>query len=217
MAVGKPAIAVLAGVNGAGKSSVGGAMLAEHGADWYNPDTFARQLVAEADLDQTAANAHAWQYGRRRLEAAITNGTDFAFETTLGGNTIPALIERAADTHFVDMIFCGLSSPELHLHRVALRVSGGGHAIAEDRIRTRWISSHANLIRLLPRLSRLQVFDNSAEVALGTPVPAPLLVLQMLAGRVMHPGRADRDALTATSQWARPIVEAALELDGRTR
>jgi predicted ABC-type ATPase len=216
MAAGKPVIAVLAGVNGAGKSSVGGAMLAEHGADWYNPDTFARQLMADADMDQETANAHAWHYGRRRLEAAIANGTDFAFETTLGGNTIPALIERAADTHFIDMIFCGLFSPELHLRRVALRVSGGGHAIPEDRIRARWISSHANLIRLLPRLSRLQVFDNSAEAAPGTPVPAPLLVLQMLAGRAMYPGRADRDALAATPQWARPIVEAALELDGRT-
>ena len=32
----RPFIFVLAGVNGAGKSSVGGAMLAEHGLDWLS-------------------------------------------------------------------------------------------------------------------------------------------------------------------------------------
>jgi predicted ABC-type ATPase len=217
MPAGKPVIAVLAGVNGAGKSSVGGAMLTEHGANWYNPDTFARQIMADADIDQETANAHAWQYGRRSLEATIADGKNFAFETTLGGQTITALIERAAGSHFVDMIFCGLSSPEQHMQRVALRVSRGGHAIAEERIRTRWLSSHANLIRLLPRLSRLQVFDNSAEAEPGAGLPPPILVLHVLSGRVLHPNHADRAALAATPQWARPVVQAALELDSRLK
>ena len=38
----RPCILVLAGVNGAGKSSVGGALLAEHGLAWFNPDSYAR-------------------------------------------------------------------------------------------------------------------------------------------------------------------------------
>ena len=38
----RPFIFALAGVNGAGKSSVGGTILREHGLDWFNPDTFAR-------------------------------------------------------------------------------------------------------------------------------------------------------------------------------
>ena len=35
-------ITVLAGVNGAGKSSVGGALLTERGGEFYNPDLAAR-------------------------------------------------------------------------------------------------------------------------------------------------------------------------------
>ena len=38
-------ITVLAGVNGAGKSSIGGAGLRENGADYFNPDEVARVLM----------------------------------------------------------------------------------------------------------------------------------------------------------------------------
>ncbi len=40
----RPALVVLAGVNGAGKSSLGGAALREAGLAWYNPDTYSRGL-----------------------------------------------------------------------------------------------------------------------------------------------------------------------------
>jgi predicted ABC-type ATPase len=41
----RPALFVLAGVNGAGKSSVGGHLLEREGLTWFNPDDFARELV----------------------------------------------------------------------------------------------------------------------------------------------------------------------------
>ena len=43
----RPVLYVLAGVNGAGKSSIGGGLLERAGLTWFNPDTFARELVAE--------------------------------------------------------------------------------------------------------------------------------------------------------------------------
>jgi predicted ABC-type ATPase len=208
----RPAIVVLAGVNGAGKSSVGGAMLAEYGLAWFNPDTYARALMAELSVGQEQANAMAWQHGRTLLEAAIADGASFAFETTLGGNTIPALLDRAADTHDVTMTYCGLASPELHMKRVSARVARGGHDIPESKIRERWASSRANLIKLLPRLKRLQVFDNSAEVGVGEDIPEPVLVLKMADGRVIFPDPHDPAALAATPNWAKPIVQAAFDL-----
>ena len=38
-------IYVIAGVNGAGKSSIGGAAFRAFGGDYYNPDEAARQLI----------------------------------------------------------------------------------------------------------------------------------------------------------------------------
>jgi predicted ABC-type ATPase len=41
-----PRLYVLAGINGAGKSSIGGAMIRASGADYFNPDEAARDLIA---------------------------------------------------------------------------------------------------------------------------------------------------------------------------
>src|SRR6266702_897891 len=93
----RPRIYVLAGVNGAGKSSIAGAAFRANSADYYNPDETARALrAANPALSQTDANGAAWQQGKRLLEKAIAGRLDFALETTLGANTIPALLAKAA-------------------------------------------------------------------------------------------------------------------------
>jgi predicted ABC-type ATPase len=208
----RPFILVLAGVNGAGKSSVGGALLAEHGLAWYNPDSHARELVAQLGLAVEDANARAWAHGKAQLEAAIAEGRNYAFETTLGASTIPELLARASRTHDVVMLFCGLASVELHLRRVRARVARGGHGIPEGKIRERWTRSRMNLIRLLPHLARLQVFDNSAEAADGEDISDPLLLIEMAGGRLIYPQTDDAAALRATPEWARAVLQSAIEL-----
>ncbi|MDI1252451.1 hypothetical protein [Thermomonas sp.] len=204
----RPLIYVLAGVNGAGKSSIGGRALTQAGLDWFNPDTFTRQLIETTSCLLADANGAAWQEGVRRLDRAIANGRDFAFETTLGGNTIAAKLRIAATTHDVLMWYCGLDTPEHHLARVRFRVSQGGHDIPEAKIRERCVTSIANLIALLPHLAQLQVYDNSIDAAPGTPIPNPCLLLQMEHGRIAWP--TDTDTLKRTPEWAKPVLEAAL-------
>lgn len=207
----RPLIFVLAGVNGAGNSSVAGAILEAHGLTWFNPDSYARELLQQQGWDQGAANAAAWAFGKERLEAAIAHGTNFAFETTLGARTIPRLLREASKTHAVIMLFCGLSSVEKHIERVARRVEHGGHDIPTEKIRERWLSSRQNLIELLPHLAELQLFDNSATAGPGEEIPSPILLLKLRAGRMVLPAPTDVAALMATPDWAKPIVEAALD------
>jgi predicted ABC-type ATPase len=142
----RPRILVLAGVNGAGKSSVGGGMLEAYGLTWFNPDAFSRELMARSGLRKEDADGAAWAYGKAKLEEAMANRSNFAFETTLGANTIPRLLGEAAETHDVIVIFRGLASVQMHIDRVKLRVRHGGHDIPEEQIRKRWESSRQNLI-----------------------------------------------------------------------
>lgn len=204
----RPVLFVLAGVNGAGKSSIGGHLLQRAGLAWFNPDTFARELVADTGCGQVEANAAAWQEGMRRLDVALDAGSSYAFETTLGGRTVPARILDATRSHDVIMWFCGLSSPEQHLARVHARVASGGHDIPEAKIRERWSAAQLNLIALMPHLSHLQVYDNSRDADAGGPIPDPTQVLEMIAGRCTWPN--DATSLAKTPEWAKPLVEAAL-------
>ncbi|WP_349657505.1 AAA family ATPase [Xanthomonas sp. 10-10] len=200
-------ILVLAGVNGAGKSSLLGTLLREDGASWFNPDAFTRALV-EQGWTLEDANAQAWQEGVRRLRQAMADGSDYAFETTLGANTIPRLLREACAQHTVAIWFCGLATVELHIERVAARVAAGGHAIAEHRIRERFDASRANLIALLPHLSVLHVYDNSAPADTAGQA-APLLVLELDRSGLQYPQTPDE--LAQVPGWAKPIVMAALE------
>lgn len=206
----RPVLYVLAGVNGAGKSSIGGYLLQRAGLAWFNPDAFARELVVATGCPQGEANAIAWREGMRRLDQALAQGHAHAFETTLGGNTVPARLAAAAQSHDVMVWFCGLSSAEQHVARVKARVAAGGHDIAEAKIRERWISSRENLIALMPHLAYLKVCDNSAEAAPGEAIPDPLPVLEMAGGKLLWP-TAPAD-LRRTPEWAKPLVEAALAL-----
>lgn len=204
----RPVIFVLAGVNGAGKSTAGERELTQAGLTWFNPDTFTRQLIKTTGAPPAEANAAAWQAGVRQLDAAIAGRTDYAFETTLGGNTIAAKLREASKAHDILMWFVGLGSPEHHLARIKLRVSRGGHDIPETKVRERFESSRRNLIALLPYLSQLQVYDNSVDATIGQPMPNPRLLLQMEASSIAFP--TDAQTLSNTPAWAKPILEAIL-------
>jgi predicted ABC-type ATPase len=141
---------VLAGTNGAGKSSVGGELLRRSGGDYFNPDEFARLLLRKhPSWRPRQANAAAWEAGVRVLDDAIRHRREHFFETTLGGATITRKLESAIEAGFeVRIWYVGLESAELHLARVAARVARGGHDIPEADIRRRFDNSRRNLIRV---------------------------------------------------------------------
>lgn len=205
-----PSLFVLAGVNGAGKSSVGEEIFRAQGSNLFNPDTVALKIRAlHPDISAAQANGHAWQIGKELLEEAIAQKRDYRFETTLGGRSITRLLQTAArGGHLLHIWFCGLESPDLHLQRVRSRVTRGGHDIPEEKIRERWNSSRENLIRLLPSLHHLRLYDNSAEAdpAKGL-APKPRLLLEVIARKITAP--AD---LSNAPEWAQPIIAAAIHL-----
>lgn len=207
MAQTAPKIYVLAGVNGAGKSSIGGAAIRAAGAAYFNPDEAATKLrQLHPHLDQALANSTAWQIGRQLLETAIAERKDFAFESTLGANTMTSMLIAAANTGFeVHIWYAGLDSPERNIARVQQRVLRGGHDIPEPAIRRRYETSRLNLIKLLPHVASLRVFDNSHEADPHTgATPLPILVLEIRRGKIVGVD------LAATPQWAKPIVVAAV-------
>jgi predicted ABC-type ATPase len=201
-----PTITVLAGTNGAGKSSIGGAQLEAARAPFYNPDAETRELMAAnpaMTLDE--ANAAAWGIGKERLEAAIESRSNFNFETTLGGATIARLLTKAhANGLRVRVWYCGLRDAELHIARV--RALRGGHHIAEKKIRERFDASRNNLCSILPSIDELMLYDNSddADPHAGR-APRPVQLLHFRDGKILN-------LASTIPAWAKPIAAVALSL-----
>ncbi len=205
-----PQIYVLAGTNGAGKSSIVGSMFFEAGVEYFNPDEASQRILsANPGISIAEANSQAWHEGRRLLERAISERLDFAFETTLGGKTITALLEKALSEGIeVRIWYVGLVSPELHIARVQSRVRHGGHDIPEENIRERYTQSRLHLIQLLPKLTELLVYDNSQEADFkASKPPKPRLILHLIQGKIT-----ELCDLASVPEWAKPIVAEASRL-----
>jgi predicted ABC-type ATPase len=187
-------------------------MFRESGAEYFDPDAAAQRIrSAHPGMTLEEANSAAWQQGKQLLERAIIERLDFAFETTLGGQTITELLHRALSEEIeVRVWYVGLASPELHIMRVRSRAAAGGHDIPEAKIRERFDSSRSNLVDIMAKLTELRVYDNSEE---GNPrqgiAPRPKLLLHMERGQIV-----DSCVLTVAPQWAKPILGMALKLSG---
>jgi predicted ABC-type ATPase len=203
-------IDVLAGVNGAGKSSVIGEAIIRNGGEFYNPDKMAK-LILEKNPTSTLsdANSIAWEKGRQGIETALTNDDFFAFETTLGGNTITELLLKGIHEHNaeINLSYVGLISVELHIERVKKRVASGGHDIPEEKIKQRYQTSRQNLIKLMPYLSTLYIYDNSTET---DSLPKPVKLLQMEERKIKH-----IVPLEQIPKWAKPLLTVALKIDSK--
>ncbi|MGJ8654492.1 MAG: zeta toxin family protein [Opitutaceae bacterium] len=206
-------IHVFAGVNGSGKSSILGGFIESQGGSYFNPDTYTRDLLAiDPSLTLAEAQSEAWNFGKDALQNACDTGSSFAFETTLGGNTIPKILLHAAlnDTK-ISVYYIGLNSVELNIERVAARVARGGHDIPIEKIRQRWEGSILNIIQLLPHLNELLVYDNSKTVKVGAH-PEPELLIKISEGTI-HGGK---NSLLREDfpEWAQPIAMEAINHSG---
>jgi predicted ABC-type ATPase len=183
-------------------------MLLQRGVQSFDPDKAAMQIrFANPGITNEEANSAAWRQGRRLLERAIAERLNFAFETTLGGNTIPGLLRSALSLGIeVRIWYVGLTSPELHIARVQSSVAKGGHDIPETKIRERYDRSRLNLIQLMLKLTELRVYDNSVEADPHAGVaPEPTLILHLNRARIVRSCK-----LIETPEWAKPILRAAI-------
>jgi predicted ABC-type ATPase len=187
-----------------------GAMLLQKEIEYFNPDQAAKRILfRNPEISQAEANGAAWLEGKRLLERAIQERLNFAFETTLGGKTIAGLLETALSSNIeVRIWYVGLGSADLHVQRVRSRVRLGGHDIPEQKIRERYVQSRLNLVRLLPKLTEIRVYDNSEEADPNSGnAPHLKLILHCVRGKIT-----EMCEVNEVPDWAKPIVVVAMKM-----
>ncbi|EGF92309.1 c [Asticcacaulis biprosthecium C19] len=140
-----PRCIVIAGPNGAGKTTFALKYLPRAGVETFlNADMIASGLSPFAPEKQAAA---AGRLFLEQIEICISEGRDFAFETTLSGRAYLRMIERLqASGWTVELIYLALPSADMSIQRVAERVAHGGHHIPTADIQRRYPRSLRNLL-----------------------------------------------------------------------
>ena len=153
---------IIAGCNGAGKTTASFTILPEvlDCKEFINADEIAK------GLSPFQPESVAMQAGRimlARMDELLQKGETFAFETTLATKSYKQKIEWAqANGYEVTLLFFWLDSPNIAKERVAQRVAEGGHNIPLETIERRYYNGIANLFTIyIDMVDICYIFDNS--------------------------------------------------------
>lgn len=162
-----PHLIVIAGANGAGKSTVAPFLLRDKLGvlEFVNADILAQGLAAFSP-EKVAVSAGKIMISR--LNKLAESRKDFAFETTLSTlSFVPRINKIRENDYEFTLIFLWLASAELAVSRVAERVRQGGHNIPEETIKRRYRKGLQNFFNLyLPIADNWYFYDNSDITAL---------------------------------------------------
>lgn len=158
-----PDIFIIAGCNGAGKTTAAYNLLPGvfKTVEFVNADEIARGL---SPFNQTGVAFQAGRIMLERLEQLIGENKSFSFETTLSGLTYLDFIRKAKEKGYgITLFFVFLNSVNLAKERVAIRVSKGGHSIPDEVIERRYFKGLDNFSKYATEANDWYVYDNSGK------------------------------------------------------
>lgn len=153
---------IIAGCNGAGKTTVSKTLLPEiwDCKEYVNADAIAFGL---SPYNREKMSIAAGKIMLMRIEELLEQDISFSIETTLSTRSYVKLVDRAHEKGYVvTLLFFWLSSPEMAIQRVAARKASGGHSIEKDVIIRRYYAGIKNFKELYKdRVDSWTLVDNS--------------------------------------------------------
>jgi predicted ABC-type ATPase len=157
-----PTVVILAGCNGAGKTTAARTLLAEtlRLVTFVNADAIAQGL---SGFDSESMAVEAGRIMLKHLYELAEQRASFAFETTLAGRSYARWLKSLRGQGYsINLVYFWLASPELAIARVAERVRQGGHDIPEETIRRRYRRSVQNFFQIFRFLAgSWKIYDNT--------------------------------------------------------
>ncbi len=156
-----PAIYLIAGCNGAGKTTFAKEFLPHEVKclRFYNADEIARGL---SPLDPRAGAIRAGRVLLNEIRDSLDRHETFALESTLSGKTYVRIFKHALSLGYdLELHYLWLSNVEQAIARVRRRVRMGGHDVPVADICLRFRRSLTHLIDdYLPLSTRWAIWDN---------------------------------------------------------
>jgi len=150
---------ILAGGNGAGKSTFYRTQLAPLGVPFINADVLAKELYPEAPEEHSYDAAKLATEMRFKL---LHEGRSFCFETVFSHpSKIDFVAKAKALGYQIILVFIHLDNVSLNQARVAQRLSEGGHNVPDEKVASRIPRLLQNIKQTLPLCDQVRILNNS--------------------------------------------------------
>jgi predicted ABC-type ATPase len=151
---------VLAGGNGAGKTTFYNHYLSKYGIKFVNADLIARAM--DSDHPERLSYEAATLATEIR-ENMIAQEESFCFETVFShGSKIDFIAMAKAHGYTVILVYIHLIDPSLNEARVYQRTLEGGHDVPAEKIQSRIPRTVRNIKTVLPLVDEAWILDNSS-------------------------------------------------------
>jgi len=152
---------VLAGGNGAGKSTFYSLYLAKYGIKFVNADLIAKDIDSE---NSEGRSYQAASVAAKIREDLISQGVSFCFETVFSHESkIDFLAQAKANGYRIILVYIHLFDSSLNEARVKQRVSEGGHDVPTDKIYSRIPRTMKHIKTSLSIVDEARILDNSSK------------------------------------------------------
>ena len=152
---------VLAGGNGAGKSTFYNLYLAKYGIKFVNADLIAKDLDSE---NPEGLSYHAATLAAKIREDLISQGVSFCFETVFSHESkIDFLAQAKAIGYTIILVYIHLFDASLNEARVKQRISEGGHSVPIEKIHSRIPRTMKLIKTALSIVDEARILDNSSK------------------------------------------------------
>ena len=152
---------VLAGGNGAGKSTFYNLYLSKYGIKFVNADLIAKDLDSE---NPEGLSYHAATLAAKIREDLISQGVSFCFETVFSHESKVDFIAQAkTNCYKIILVYIHLFDSSLNEARVKQRVSEGGHSVPIEKIHSRIPRTMKLIKTALSIVDEARILDNSSK------------------------------------------------------
>lgn len=163
----KPKLWIVAGCNGAGKSSFS-SLLFDNGLVPFDYDRhflYFYNRLQVSDIQDKMAHNLAFEELEKQVHQAIEGRSDFCYETNFNSTPLFWPSKFKDEGYELHLIYFILDSVETAKTRVGIRVENGGHFVPENEIKKRYFEGYANLNRHYAFFDSVDVFDCSVHGA----------------------------------------------------
>ena len=160
-----PELTIIAGCNGAGKSTFAKSLLPANETSFDYDRTFIEfyNSLPDSELRDSFAQQKVNELFQSEIEFALSHSLNFCYETNFDEYPLYWAEQFKAKGYSVKLIFFCLESIEIAQKRILMRKEFKGHFIDSKTVSEKWMKGYKNLDLNFSYFDKVIVVDNSID------------------------------------------------------
>ena len=160
-----PDLTIIAGCNGAGKSTYALSFLPDGQISFDYDKVFLTyyRALPDSELRDTIAKNKTTDDFESAIKHALDHNFDFCYETNFDAHPIHWTEKFKKLGYSLNLVFFCLENQEIAKHRVEIRVEFDEHFVDDETINFKWREGYKNLNTYYSFFDKILIVDNSAN------------------------------------------------------